>query len=235
MAWWKKPESSSEPEIPALISGLPTPPELSPEERMAAAIKEMRTAFQQAAKAEEANRSAGVAEEKSKLERARKFVKETGIDRALCRVLAEVWHWPSWSRNNPDDFIEKRNSLSFENISGIEGRADGKETKVVGFRCSGQEYEIRFERYTGYLSDCDTNFGKLYLACNGVCVFGVDVSQKLETEYYQWRAGDVLALQPGEWIGNLVIWEETLESKAKAQSSKYHAENIVQRASKIDL
>jgi hypothetical protein len=121
MAWFNKRSSGDQEEVRTSEQSQP-----SPDEQLAAAVTQLRAASQRMANDEERARWEAVAEDMAKLERARKFVADTGVGRALCRVLREAWQYPSWSQQA--DF-EKYNKLRAQNISGSEGKEGNHDVK----------------------------------------------------------------------------------------------------------
>jgi hypothetical protein len=85
--------------------------------------------------------------------------------------------------------------------------------------------------------DQDEHRGKLYLCYDGVRVLGLDVTREFDRNYGDWLPGDVLALRPGigDWVEQLVRWEEQLEAFWKAHIISIQRDDITARASEIDI
>lgn len=143
MAWWRRQREQEMAPGPVAAP----PPEPTPEEQLIQAVKRLRQAQAEAVKAEDQQLAAVMADDKSKLVRAKAFVAETGIDDSLCRILREVWHYPSWT-NRPDG--EQHNHLGVTEVSGDNETTDRRKTKTVRFIADGCRYVVRLEEDRGF-------------------------------------------------------------------------------------
>lgn len=208
----------------------------SPTDEMIEAIKRFRDAARrQSQDAQDAAREA-LSADKRKLEEARKFVTETKIGPALCRVWDEIKPWPAWSKG--DDW-QRYNKFEVTEVDGAETREKLTSVNTVTFRHDNCLFGFRCEENSGSFVDSDYKMLRLFVDYNGNRVFGLEVREHYDPSGpmgYRWlEPGDVLALRPGDWVATLVAWEEKIEADYRAWLAEFDAKNVRTRASKIDM
>lgn len=163
------------------------------------------------AKSDDAAPQAGLADAKRTVGRAEKFVKETGVGKALCDILRQIWYFPAWSKR-PD--FSKNNRIGLSNIEGEDEDALAK-NKRVAFDYGQVRFEIRFERHQSHEGP---DWATVSLSIDGDPVLKINAHHDLEAEYDDRKLGSVNALRPGEWVALLV----ELHEKIKVECDRWY-------------
>jgi len=163
---------------------------------------------------------------RDKLERAKKYMNETGLDRAIPEVWEMANYWPHWVKL-PDKWTPP------DGVTDIHGGGDMKDARVE-FRWDNHHYSMHFVEKFNYLPDDDEQLGEITLAIDGEAVCTIGCAQGFET-YDSWRFSGVEALKVGPWMSDFVALASHLRSHQGASIQKTLDDIERDRASRIDL
>jgi hypothetical protein len=165
---------------------------------------------------------------------AENIVRQSGLGAALApTIINEIYHWPSWSQR--PDFLEWVH-FPAEQITASE-KKEGRETiKGVLFTYQGHRYGVRFVDGGSFsLPDGDyAQHGKVDFVVDGETVLGLNISQDQE-EYSRWTWFNLYAFKPGPWTKHLVEIAARIEQGKRRSLSKYHEQDLIERAKNIKL
>lgn len=167
-------------------------------DKLAAALAEYQADFE---KRLQSAPNPDAQEAKSRIERAKALVDQSGLGKALITLLAHVKYWPTWSQR--EDF-RKWVGFPADEVLAKEERKQEKykseTTTIVLFVYQGARYGIVFrDKGSSILPDGDYfQSGSLDFISNGEAVLGLDVSLGSE-EFAEWRYFGVNALKMGPW------------------------------------
>lgn len=137
-----------------------------------------------------------------RIERAERFLKESGLSRAMTKFLTTVWSTRSEaeraSENNP---LPGKHGMQ---LTGG-GRSD-EHGEWITFLYGKHRYKVenRPKRWSNLDEENDYRYGEGSLFCDGIEMLKVEVQQHYTSEYFLWQYGRVLAFQKGEWIPEMV-------------------------------
>ena len=166
-----------------------------------------------------------------KVQAAERLVAESGIDRALLRLLEEFWHWPTWSKR--DDFGNHCN-LRLENLDAVSIKTETEEGIRIAFDYRQVPLTFQFVESKSYSPDY-TKYGTISLLERAAPVISISVYHDLEKhrEYYQWSKLSTDQLAPGEWMLRIVEMEAEIESSKKARFEELRRERILKQAANL--
>jgi hypothetical protein len=213
--------SSAKPSSPAK----PRAHELSEEDFYAQQASETAERWRQKQNEIERQHHVAMRPVQEKLERAKKLVKESGVDKACASLLEIMWHWPSWSKR--DDW---KVDVGISDIFGSDNNTDDKE---ICWSEDGAHYKLHLK--TSRYSHDSSRYGDILLFVNEILVLELDVSQELEDEYSRWRPFGVSAFRAGPWMVQINDLEGRLrasqQESLRANNLKYYSD----KARNIDV
>lgn len=163
---------------------------------------------------------------RQKLARARKYMCDTGLDRAIPEVWDMVHYWPSWV-DRPDQWTPP------EGVTEITGGGEMKESWAA-WRWHDHHYKMSFAERNNYIPDDYDRLGEISLDVDGEAVCTMDCSQGME-DYGGWRFTGVEALKVGPWMSEFVRMAGYLRAEQSASTRQTFSEMDRERASRIDL
>lgn len=191
-AWlfWPK----GRPKVPRVTHEAPPRPikpkrEMSPEELE---VERARQAFEQndrdrdLARHEHAQENAAARE---RVERARKYAVDSGLDKAVPGLWQRVEHWGTWA-GMPDRWQPP------EGVSDIGGGGDC-EDRFASFAWGSRHYRIGLRRRPNYTPDGDLKLGDLDVAVDGELVLTLACTRSGNESWQEWRMAAVDMLEVG--------------------------------------
>ena len=147
----------------------------------------------------------------SQVEERKDFVRNQRLDFILCWLLAEAWHYPSWSaRDDAATWLK----LPLADISGNHDKEAGR--KTIEFTLHGTPLRLELDIRRG--DDGESDSGSLTLLSeNRETLLALTVFQSADADYYRWRAGTVEAFKPGDWVPLLVTLYEQAQLEERRQ------------------
>jgi hypothetical protein len=145
-----------------------------------------------------------------KIKRAKKFVHETGIDGALCRLLEQ------FGISLSEIFAE----VDLTNVRS-EGQYYKEGTYLISFEFVEHIYFLRLVTHRG--SEDPTRYGSLTLVEDSVEVFAIEVTERVDRafDHLGWNPSKVTLLTVGGWVSRLVEIDERL-TLAKEKHRRLH-------------
>lgn len=163
---------------------------------------------------------------RKKLEKARKYMEETGLDRSIPAVWEMVRYWPHWVKL-PDRWTPP------EGVTAIAGSGDRKDEHAE-FEWKNRSYAMHFVEKHNYVPDDYDRLGEITLTIDGLSVCTIRCSHGIES-YDDWRFTGVEALKVGPWMTDFVALASHLRSEQEATSRKFFSDIERERADRIDL
>lgn len=143
------------------------------------------------------------------MQQALNTVKNTGVDKALIKILKTVRNWPS--RINEDDSDVFAPPFNATEIRAEETEKDEDKFTKVSFYYSGESYDFTFR--TKKDSSGDNTPSTISLHENGEQVIDVEIAQDDSPD--EFRFGELNSFKFGTWVDNIVRIEEEIEAKSK--------------------
>jgi len=189
-------------------------PKKSSSEMLIESVRKFRAEFAAVEAAARQEHEAAIADATKRIGAANRLVNETGIDKSLCILLAEVWHWPSWAKQK--GFDQDKN-FEATNVRGEEERSNKAEIRRVFFDFADFPYCLIFTEDTGYFDG--TKFGRIDLFAGDRKVISLSVCHDLNSnlEYNEWTRVQIDALEPGPWIAHVVEMEQKIKLNVQRQ------------------
>jgi hypothetical protein len=164
---------------------------------------------------------------RTKLERAREYVRKSGLDQALPTVWEEIEHWGTWV-NMPDEWSPP------DGVTEIRG-GEGSDESYVSWKWHGHVYRMQFRRRRSYTPDGDLEFAEIDLIVDGEPAITLDCTKDGYETWEQWRGSDVKQLRVGPWMSDIIRFAGHLKLTSERQTWQFFAEADEQRARRIDL
>jgi hypothetical protein len=120
-------------------------------------------------------------------------------------------------------------------VTGIEGGdLTSPRGRWLGWVWLGTRFRLQLEISPNYVgSDFDT--AKLHLSADDQEVMTLDVSQRLQDEYYRWRVFGVSALKAGAWMAQLNDLAGQLQVAERQSTLDRERSFYGEKAQKIEL
>lgn len=218
--------------IPPMPAQAAPPPSLPEEERLALEAAEVKSYWDEERRRAESSHIAEMKPIQSKLEKAKTLVETSGIDGSACAILRIMWHWPSWSQR-PDWVMP----INVELLSGGDLAPEGhsvRSGKWLEWSWGQQVFRLEMTISPNYVGG-DTNLGKLTLSVGSELVLQLDVSQRLESEYYDWTVFGVSAFKAGSWMAQLNELAGRLEIADRQRMRDHDKKFYGDKAAQIEL
>jgi hypothetical protein len=203
----------------------------SPEVAMVEAIKMFRERAKAAAAGmvEEVNsKSAGA---QAHIERAEKWVRDAGIDTALCRAFQHVQWLPSQARR--EDFHTKLNFMAFTDVAGDEIRASQHTREIwVQFRWQRHLWRIDLRERPNMVFE---TYGDMALTVDGQQVFIQHVQMERDPRRWFPAGLEGLILGDGRWVAALIELDQAYDTHSKVGLARWHAESAAEKAGRIRM
>jgi hypothetical protein len=228
--FWRR----SKPKQIALTPERKNPPSPAPEVDITDAILAYQRSFSESLKQA---LNSDTEEAKRNVARAHRIVGDSGLGPALApTLLEEIKYWPSWCQR--EDF-QQHVKFPASDISGSTETDPNNETKTsrIHFSYAGNPYRLIFvdQGMSRWASDDPCARGKVELIYRGHSVLGLDISQDLSKEHYQWRWNAVFAFLTGSWMKDLIEMAAIIEDGQRRLFDDYLEKDALDRASRIKL
>lgn len=227
MSWLKRPaESTRSPQLKQSQE-----PEKDTEKRLAEELSKYEREYHERIKGK-ANQDA--ADAKSIVAKARDFVSNSRLGYALAQALLEhIRYWPSWSaRDNFSTYVAD----PFGYVGGSISRDKNSATTVI-FTYNNREYTLKFvdNGINQRAFDDMNSYGTIELIYNHTTVLGLDIAKKLNIEHDYWKMNNVFALNPGQWMKDLIEMAAYIDAQRQKRINSFSDQDALDRASKIKL
>ncbi len=155
----------------------------------------------------------------AKIERAKKFVHETGIDIAICRLVDE-FEFPL------------RDRFAEAGLTGMrtEGSSYGEGTRLVSFGFAERSYSLRLLTKRGH--EDPSRYGSLLFVEDGAEVFALDVAERVDDvfDHLGWDPVKVTLLVIGDWVSRMVELDERFKLARTQQQQAQFTEAVHKQA-----
>jgi len=161
-----------------------------------------------------------------------KRLEESGVADAATDILGEIWHWPSWMKQ--DGWTMPVALPEFE--GGDLDSLDGGYKKRQWYRWQRGEtrYTLVFEPRHNHFP-ADDEYAQLKVIQDDKLMADFNLSQKLSEEYDRWHALGLDAFTPGQWMVELNELAAEIEAANRARRRQQDQEFYANRASRINL
>ncbi|MBA1143091.1 hypothetical protein [Mesorhizobium neociceri] len=174
------------------------------------------------------------AEAKALIHQAKKIASDSGLSRALVRVLLdEVKYWPSWSQRP-----EFRDYLNFDAQEVVATKADLGERKSesrIDFSYKGKRYGLVFHDLGWSYHDDAFHHGRVEFYADEKLVLGLNIADDMNPHYSQWNDFDLNALRLGEWTKALIEIEADIEQNKQRKRGSDENSAAIEKARNIEL
>lgn len=197
---------------------------------LTAAIEEFRAKAAAAIEKIRQEDAANTLSDSQRVEKAKQFVKESGVASALTSVWRDVQHYPSWSKR--DDFA-RFNPLEVTNVDGGKTHESRGSTETVSFDWKGRRWAFALMDSGHSSYDGDDKYAVLCLQINGDTAYEANIRKSYSVEYDDWNAFDVRALSIGPWVGDLVEAQQIFTQAQRRRMQELQSARVADQASKI--
>lgn len=191
-------------------------------------VERARQAFEQndrdRARHEHAQENAAARE---RVERARKYAVDSGLDRAVPGLWQKVEHWGTWA-GMPDRWQPP------DDVTGVGGGGDRNDS-FASWSWGGRHYRIGLKRRRNYAPDGDMEFGDIEVAVDDEPVLVLACTRSGYESWEEWRMAAVDMLKAGPWMADLVRCAGHIRLATDRQTWRTFAKTDQERASRIDL
>ncbi|MEH3099822.1 hypothetical protein [Sphingomonas adhaesiva] len=164
---------------------------------------------------------------RERVERARKYAIDSGLDKVVPALWQKVEHWGSWV-GMPDRWQPP------EGVTDI-GGGGGRDDRFATWSWGGRHYRIGLRRRPNYMPDGDAEFGYIDVAVDGEAVLTLACTRSGYESWEEWRMAAVDMLKVGSWMADLVRCAGHIRLVADRQTWRTFAKTDQERASRIDL
>ncbi len=200
----------------------------TPADEMTEIIQAFRRAAALVSKRESDRSRVEVQDAKALIEAARRWMRETGVGDAACRIFEASRPWHAWAKR--DDWT-KWNLLG---VVDVEGGGSVVDTTHSAFRRGDRKWRFEHTRQKSYMPADDQSRGTLAVAVDDVEILKLAVAKSFD-DGSTWRVVDVLALDRGEWAAELVEMDVALDQAQKRRQAGSEAARLREQASKLRL
>lgn len=223
-----------------LAAGKPVPPApepkppaqaTDPDEALLASIKTYRERMFEAAEREFASNQPNAEGDNQKIERAERFLEESGLGRGIAEFMTTIWS----TRNQAEKASEAAPLPGEHGMQLTGGGRSEKHNEWITFFYGNHHYraENRPKDWSSFDEDNDYRYGEGSLFCDGVEVLRIETRQHFNDEYFLWKYNRVLVFAKGSWIPEMVdlltkfeIEDRQLLPKLKAEAQRKQASGI---------
>jgi hypothetical protein len=204
-----------------------------PDEILLASIKAYRQSMFEAAESETAANQRRSGGDRQKIERAERFLGESGLAHGLAMFMTTIW----LMRNTAEGASESRpvaGKCGIQLTGG--GRAD-RSIEWIEFLYGKHRYRVENRPNELPSSDAssDYRYGQGIIYCDGVEVLRIETKQHYKDEYFLWEYRCVSLFAKGDWIPEIVelftkleIEDRQLIPKSTAEFEKKLADRITE-------
>ena len=223
-----------------LAPNKPTPPvaepqtpaqAIDPDEDLLGSIKIYRKTMFDASVSELALDQRNTDVDNQNIERAEKFLNETGLGRGIAEFMTTVWS----TRNKAESASETSPLPDKHGMQLTGGGRSEENNEWITFLYGKHHYkaEIRPKGWPGFDENNDYRFGESSLFCDGVEVLRVETRQHYNNEYFLWKYNRVLVFRKGNWIAEISELFTQFEIEASQFLSKLMTADEKKRASRL--
>jgi hypothetical protein len=173
-----------------------------PNEDLLASIKKYRKGMFDASESELAAGQSNADDDKLKIERAEKFLNESGLSHGMAKFMTTVW-----STRNQAESASESNPLAGKHGMQLTGGGRSEEhNEWISFVYGKHRYkaENRPKDWSNFDEGNDYRYGEGSLFCDGVEVLRLETRQHNNDEYFLWKYNRVLVFAKGNWITEIV-------------------------------
>jgi hypothetical protein len=162
---------------------------------------------------------------------AEKLIQDSGLARALSRLIAETWQWPAWSKR--DNFY---NYVHFpaEKVVATETKNEKGEERTIHFTFNGKPWSLMVVKKHGGFPG-DYNFGSAELSASGKILLSGVITNKTGDEYFDWSFDRVDSFYVGDWMKELMEIEALINHGKQQWMAKFENDRILNASKKIKL
>lgn len=184
---------TAEPQHPARVT--------DPDEDLLASIKIYRNGIFDAAERELAEDQRNAEVDKLKIERAERFLNESGLGQGIAKFMTTIW-----ATRTQAESASEANPLPSKNGMQLTGGGRSEEHyEWISFSYGKHHYkaENRPKDWSNFDEENDYRYGEGSLFCEGVEVLRIETRQHNNDEYFLWKYNRVLVFVKGNWIAEI--------------------------------
>lgn len=202
-----------------------------PDENQLASISTYRKRMFDAAENEMAANQRDTEGDDHKIERAERFLKESGLGHGIAKFMTIVWSTRSEAESASD-----ANPLPGKHGMQLTGGGRSEnQYEWITFLYGKHRYRVenRPKDWFSFDGESDYRYGEGSLFCDGVEVLRVETRQHYTAEYFLWEYNRVLVFAKGNWIPEMVELLTQFEIEDRQFLPKLMAEAKKKQASGI--
>ena len=199
--FFKKRQATEKP-VPSAAKQELTAQAIDRDEDLLASIKIYRKSMFDAAESELAADQRNTDVEELKIERAERFLNESGLGRGIAEFMTTVWS----TRNQAERASEADPLPGLHGMQLTGGGCSEGHREWITFLYGKHHYkaENRPKDWSSFDGDDDYRYGEGSLFCEGVEVLRVETRQHCNHEYFMWKYNRVLVFSKGNWTPEIV-------------------------------
>lgn len=209
------------------------PAPVDDDERYTGAAARVRRQLQEAALEAQENHERRAAVVDDKLERARRFVEESGVGEAALTVLETMWYWPELTRRGEWVRPAGMHELRYTPPGDVESE-DEDGNRSLSWEWMDRPYVMRHEPQKRSIVSVDPA-AILSLEVDGEKVLGLDTEPSTEGVPNAWVLTGVDALKTGEWMAEFVEFAGRLKIADEERRRQMGFEVRAQKAERIEM
>jgi len=166
--------------------------------------------------------------DKIKIEKARQLAEQTGVHRAICTMLRELWHVPpSPEGETPEPYHGGDTPL--RDVYCVENKADDV-TKLYYFTFNGTPYSVSFRYDAAHQRNFKPEAGRVVLQAGGKVLCSMSIRQTDGLSASVWVPHEIERLVIGAWVRHVVEIEEMIKAQRERFWVRFNSEFIHQQA-----
>jgi hypothetical protein len=176
-----------------------------------------------------------VADAEQRIADAEAFIQRVGLDRAVSKIVSEIWHWPSHMRHPSHVFIRDK-TLGLTDLTSEPKPETGKHRVDVSFALqpNGPRFRLSFQQDADPWYDMSSSlrFANFEVYVDGENVLALSLSHDLEKdrEYHEYQVVSPSVLRHGPWIATLLELEHRIRMEEQARSTAWDIQYKTQLA-----
>lgn len=167
------------------------------------------------------------AEARDRVERARQYAKDSGLDKAVPSLWQHVQHWGSWV-TMPDRWQTP------EAVTDV-GGGGASDHRFTSFSWGDRHYRISLDQRGNHTPDRDMRFGDITLAVDGEQVLVLACTQLGCEHWEEWRMAAVDMIKVGPWMADFVRCAGHIRLTSDKKTWRTFAQTDQDRAQRINL
>lgn len=199
------------------------------EKSLIASINDFRESMQNATLKTQERTEEAQEGDKVKIEKARAFAEQTGVDRAICTILRELWHIPPSFEGETLE-LYRGGETALPGVYCIEQSADDHVTRLYYFDYDDTAYSVSFRYNPAHRKNLRPEAGRVMLKARDDVMCSISIRQIDGLSPSVWVPHEIDHLVVGAWVRHLVEIEEMIKAQRGRFWVRFTSELIQQQA-----